>query len=122
MRLLLLLTAMGTAVFLAAGVVGPAPAAGATSPTYSNGFESDTVDWTDNGGSVERVASPSASSGYANPVNAASGSYLARIRLDGDCDTNPSGGGPVKQCDGPFTRWGGYNDTPLPDSGYTTQL
>src|SRR5215210_7060532 len=126
MRLLLLLTAMGTAVFLAAGVVGPAPAAGATSPTYSNGFESDTVDWTDNGGSVERVASPSASSGYANPVNAASGSYLARLRL-GDCYTIPSGGGPVKQCDGPFTRWGGYNGgsttgVPLPAEGYTTQI
>jgi len=123
-RAMLLLTAIGTALLLAAGVMIPAGAAPA--PTYFQGFESDTAGWIDNGGSVERVASPSASSGYANPVNAASGSYLARLRLD-DCYTIPSGGGPVKQCDGAFTRWGGYNGgsttgVPLPAGGYTTQI
>ena len=121
-RTILLLTAMGTAILLATGV-----ALAATSPTYLQGFETDTIGWVDNGGSVVRVASPSTSSGYANPVTAASGGYLARLLKSTSCYDIQSGGGPVNQCDGPFTRWGGYNGgsatgIPLPAGGYTTQI
>jgi hypothetical protein len=124
------LTILGALVIAVGVAAAPAaaPAVGASSPTYVNGFESDTAGWIDYGGSVvERVASPSASSGYANTVNAASGSYLARLQKSSHCYSIPSGGGPVNQCDGPFTRWGGYNGgsttgVALPAGGYTTQL
>ncbi len=101
----------------------------AVAPTYSQGFESDTTGWVPYyNSSVVREASGNTSHNYANPVDAASGSYLARLGL-GDCTytLNPASGTNDKQCYGPFTRWGGYNGgsttgVPLPTGGYTTQI
>jgi hypothetical protein len=96
-------------------------------PTYSNGFEENTHDWTtDFGGTITRKASgvtnPPDSGGYANAVASAAGGYHARLdRTIASCFAETGGGGPTVQCQGPLTKWGGYNSK-WPVGGYTTQL
>lgn len=115
-----------TAVALAVVHVSPTSAA---VPTYSNGFEENTHDWTrDFGGTITRKASgvtnPPTPGGYANAVPSAAGGYHARLDraiLPAPCRQEPGGGGPTVQCQGPLTKWGGYNST-WPVGGYTTQL
>ena len=111
------------AVVLAVVHVSPTSAA---VPTYSNGFEENTHDWTNQGGTITRQASgfPNQPNpgGYANAVPSAAGGWHARLdRRIVSCFQETGGGGPTVQCQGPLTKWGGYNLT-WPVGGYTTQL
>jgi hypothetical protein len=111
-------------VALAFVLVSPASAA---VPTYSNGFEENTHDWTtDFGGTITRkssgVANPPDTAGYASAVASAAGGFHARLdRTVQSCFAETGGGGPTVQCQGPLTKWGGYNSK-WPAGGYTTQL
>ncbi len=94
----------------------------AATPTYSNGFETDTAGWFSSGGSTI-TRQPS---GYVNPapyasgVPSATGGYHARLGR-GLCTTsNVNPAGTAVNCAGPFTQWGGYNSTWT--GGYTTQV
>jgi hypothetical protein len=96
--------------------------ASASTPTYSNDFETDTAGWFNNGGTITQQPS-----GYVNPGGYASGIASAggssfHARLDrGGCGTDTDGGGgPTVYCTGPFTRWGGYNKTWT--GGWETQV
>jgi hypothetical protein len=85
---------------------------------YVNGFETNTSNWFDtlNGGdgSITRQQSGYTNSGgYASGINSASGTWHAR--LSGDSCVVPV------PCFGPFTHWGGYNQT-FPVGGYRTQI
>src|SRR4029453_2430274 len=84
-------------------------ASAASAATYSNGFETDTAGWFDNGGTIARQASGYNNPwGYADLINSASGGFQARLDR-GPCTTDlTGGGGPTVNCSGPFTRWGGY--------------
>ena len=114
------------AVALAVVHVSPTSAA---VPTYSQDFEVTTDGWTtDFGGKITRkasgVANPPDPGGYANAVPSAAGGYHARLDraiLPVPCRQEPGGGGPTVQCQGPLTKWGGYNSK-WPVGGYTTQL
>ncbi len=64
---------------------------------YSNGFETDTTNWIDFGGTITRVASGT------NGIASANGSYHAEIN------------GSV------YTQWGGYEST-FPSNGYSTEI
>jgi hypothetical protein len=107
--LLLSLMAMGTAH--------------ASTPTYSNGFETDTAGWFNSGGTITKQPSGYDNDVYAEGIASASGGFHARLDR-GVCefDGPPPGGGigPSVNCSGPFTQWGGYgadwNGT------YTTQV
>src|SRR6516165_2954400 len=90
---------------------------------FSQNFEVDTSGWFTFAGSgtVNQEAD-----GYVSPVPYASGitsaspTHHARLRR-GDCGVDPTGGGgPTVECQGPFTRWGGYNSVWM--GGYTTQV
>jgi hypothetical protein len=113
---------------IALAVVHVSPTSAAV-PTYSNGFEENTHDWTtDFGGTITRKASgvtnPPTPGGYANAVPSAAGGYHARLEraiLPVPCRQETGGIGPTVQCQGPLTKWGGYNST-WPVGGYTTQL
>ena len=83
-------------------------------------------DWTNLGGTITRQASGFTNQpdpgGYANGVASAAGGFHARLdRTNESCFTETGGGGPTVLCQGPFTKWGGYNST-WPAGGYTTQL
>jgi hypothetical protein len=100
----------------------PALVASADAPPgpYLNGFETNTSNWFDqsNGGfgSISRQSSGYTNSGgYADGINSASGTWHARLSAS-LCLTPPS-----QDCVGPFTRWGGYNQT-FPVGGYRTQI
>src|SRR6476469_8764046 len=77
---------------------------------FFNGFENDTVGWFNNGGTITRVPSGSAS-GYANGVSAATGNFYARLGNDPSPGSCTFGGGTALIYAGPFTRWGGYSST-----------
>jgi hypothetical protein len=91
---------------------------GAAAPPgpYFNGFENNTAGWFDGGDRnlVRRPSGwvPTSGSGYANGVPSAAGHWHARLEDTTGCTLN---------CDGPFTRWGGYSAT-FPSGGYLTQL
>src|SRR5262249_7554421 len=58
--------------------------------------------------------------GLADPPYTPSAPPQARPRR-GDCGIDPpGGGGPTVECQGPFTRWGGYNS--VWTGGYITQV
>ena len=107
------------AVALGAVLVSSAAAA----PTYSNGFEETLDDWTNFGGTITRQASGFTNpGGYANTVASAAGGFHARLdRRNESCFSKTGGGGDAVLCQGPLTKWGGYNST-WPAGGYTTQL
>jgi hypothetical protein len=99
-------------------LVGALPAAADAPPgPYFNGFETNTSGWFDktNGwvGTIARQQSGDPSGGYANGIASASDGYHARVSGD-PC-------APPVNCTGPFTRWGGYNQT-FPNGGYRTYL
>jgi hypothetical protein len=101
------------------GLVGPA---GAVTPTYSNGFETDTAGWFDNSGTITQRPDFYDTSGdlpYADGIDSASGGFHARLDR-GTCQTQVGGGGDTVNCPGPFTRWGGYASTWY--GGWTTQV
>jgi hypothetical protein len=106
------------AVALTIALIGTASGA---SPTYSNGFETDTAGWFDNGGTIAQQSSAYVNpGGYASGINSASGGFHARLNR-GPCSTDlTGGGGPTVYCSGPFTRWGGYGQTWY--GGWTTQV
>ncbi len=86
--------------------------ADAVANPYFNGFETDTTDWNDYlGSTITRVAS-----GY-NGVTSADGDYHAVLGLGDLIDSGTYAGQRI----GPFTRWGGYEDT-WPTGGYITEL
>jgi hypothetical protein len=92
----------------------------ASTPTYSNGFETDTAGWLNNSGTITRQPSNYVNPGdYASGIASAAGGFHARLDR-GECVTDVGGGGPTVNCPGPFTRWGGYNQTWT--GGYTTQV
>jgi len=86
---------------------------------YFNGFETDTSNWFDvsNGGDgfITRRQSGYTNGGYASGIASAMGQWHARL-TGAPCFTGPS-----QDCTGPFTRWGGYNQT-FPIGGYRTQI
>lgn len=94
----------GAAALAAFALTVVVSAAGA----YSNGFESDTVDWSGNGGStITQQPDFYANPAYANGIDSASGGFHARLER-GPCATDLNGSGPSLWCRGPFTQWGGY--------------
>jgi hypothetical protein len=107
--LLLSLMAMGTAH--------------ASTPTFSNDFETDTSGWFNNSGTITRQ--PSGYDGntsilpYADDIASASDGFHARLGR-GRCAIQVGGGGDTVNCPGPFTQWGGYGDTW--NGTYTTQV
>jgi hypothetical protein len=90
---------------------------------YLNGFETDTSGWVDlvadptNGvGHITRRPSGYTNGGgYASGIASAAGGFHARVSGD-PCDSVP-----LQDCEGPFTRWGGYSAT-FPPGGYRTQI
>ena len=70
---------------------------------------------------IHREPSGYLGSGYASGIASASGSYHARLGLDQNPDTCPSGGGPQPIHRGPSTNWGGYSSI-FPTGGYQTRL
>jgi hypothetical protein len=110
----------------------------ASTPSFFNGFETDTNGWFASGAaSVNRVASGSPSTSYnvgttavyANGVASATGDYNARVTSKvstGNCHLEPSGSGPpgALRCSGPYTDWGlGFtNAQAFPSGGFTTSL
>jgi hypothetical protein len=84
---------------------------------YFNGFESDTSSWFDssNGGygTITRNEDDDPSAGYASGIDSATGDWHARVSSTACIVPAP--------CLGPFTRWGGYNQT-FPVGGYRTYL
>jgi hypothetical protein len=98
----------------------------AATPTFFNGFETDTTGWVDDSGTIARVSDGYVSASYASGISSApdpSDPGLPRhhARLSrGSCGPDIGGGGPTVYCTGPFTRWGGYNAQWL--GGYTTQV
>lgn len=92
-----------------AGTAAAAPPPG----TFFQGFEQNTNGWS-SGAERNIVRVPSgyvSGTGYASGIPSAAGRYHARLDTPG-CDTD---------CDGPFTRWGGYSAR-FPRGGYLTQL
>src|SRR5262245_3473498 len=91
---------------------------------YSNGFESDTADWSGVSGSTI-TQRPSGYDGgastlpYADDITSASGSFHARLDR-GTCSTESGGGGDTVRCPGPYTQWGGYGSKW--NGTYTTQV
>ena len=105
----MLIAAVGTAPLVQ-------PALAASPPgTFFQGFEQNTNGWFD-GNDKKIVRRPSgyvSPTGYASGVPSAAGRWHARAEDTGTlCMTD---------CDGPFTRWGGYSAT-FPPGGYLTQL
>jgi hypothetical protein len=98
----------------------------AATPTFFNGFETDTTGWVDDSGTIARVSDGFVSASYASGISSApdpSDPGLPRhhARLSrGSCGPDIGGGGLTVYCTGPFTRWGGYNAQWL--GGYTTQV
>ncbi len=87
---------------------------------FFQGFETDTNHWFDlsNGGDGSITRQPSGytnSGGYASGIGSASGGFHARLS-GAPCFT-----GLTQDCEGPFTRWGAYNQT-FPLGGYRTQI
>jgi hypothetical protein len=109
-------------IAIAALFVLPVLVASADAPPgpYFNGFETNTSNWFDltNGGdgSITRQQSGYTNSGgYANGISSASGTWHARL------SGSPCFTGLSQDCEGPFTRWGGYNQT-FPVGGYRSQI
>jgi hypothetical protein len=88
---------------------------------FSQDFEVDTSGWFTLGtDTVNREADGYVSPDYASGINSASPTHHARLRR-GACGVDlTGGGGPTVQCEGPFTRWGGYNSVWM--GGYTTAV
>jgi hypothetical protein len=97
---------------------GPLQVEAAAPPgPFFQGFETNTNGWFDGGNRtvVRRPSSwaPTSGSNYAPGVTSAAGQWHARLEDNGlSCTMN---------CDGPFTRWGGYSST-FPGGGYLTQV
>jgi len=95
------------------GVLAAIPAEAAAPPgPFFNGFETNTNGWFtgDDRGIVRQPSGYSNGGGYGDGINSATGKWHARFTdLDG-C---------VQNCDGPFTRWGGYTSV-FPPGGYLT--
>lgn len=96
-------------------------AASAATPAYSNDFETNTDGWFGLSGSTitQRDDGYTNPGGYADGINAAGGTHFAGLNR-GTCSIQVGGGGDTVNCPGPYTNWGGYNDTWT--GGYTTQV
>ena len=105
------------------------PARGARAAFFQD-FQTDTSGWFPGSTSGTDTVNQEPD-GYVSPVPYASGvpsasiTEHARLRRglvpNVDCFTDTTGGGgPTVQCNGAFTRWGGYNSVWM--GGYTTQV
>jgi hypothetical protein len=108
-------------VFVMAVLAATWMAADAPPGPYFNGFEQNTSGWFNNGGTIKRVGSLYDSSGYADMIPSASGSYHARLGLDPNPDTCVNGGGTQDVYNAPYTNWGGYSSI-FPPGGYQTRV
>lgn len=99
--------------------VAPGTSVQAAAPPgpFFQGFEQNTNGWFD--GSDRKIVRrpsgwvPTTANPYAPGVPSAAGNWHARLEDSGTlCMIN---------CDGPFTRWGGYSSV-FPEPGYKTQL
>jgi hypothetical protein len=111
-----LLSVFTVLVALIGSPAGPASAAAPPGPFFQ-GFENNTNGWFDgsNRNIVRRPSGwvPTSGSSYAPGVPSAAGRWHARLEDNGfNCTLN---------CDGPFTRWGGYSAA-FPPRGYKTQI
>ena|SRR5438477_2662417 len=98
---------------LASSASAPASVAASPPGTWFQGFEKNTNGWFPGSDrNIVRVPSGYVSgTGYASGIPSAAGHYHARLDMPG-C---------TMDCDGPFTRWGGYSSV-FPPGGYLTQL
>ncbi len=100
-------------------------AGGALAATaFSNGFETDTSGWFNNGPDVaiNRVASGYTNGGgYADGVASSAGGFHARLEVTPGGSDNCLARTQSSACVGPFTRWGGYESV-FPAQGYLTAL
>ena len=99
---------------LLGALMGVSAQASAPPGPYFNGFENNTNGWF-NGRDRAIIRQPSGymnGGGYANGIQSASGNWHARLTDTTSCALN---------CDGPFTRWGGYTSA-FPAGGYLTQV
>jgi hypothetical protein len=94
---------------------------------FSQGFETDTSGWYNQGnGSIARVASGfSTSGGYADGINSSQGSYHARLHVDPSANFgnagNPQCAPGAKDCIGPYTDWGlSFSAGRFPNGGVST--
>jgi hypothetical protein len=117
MRRLMTLLALGVSVGLLALTASHTSADAPPGPFFQ-GFETSTSGWFDstNGGfgTITRRPSGYVNGGYASGVSSAAGGFHARASGSSPC-------APPAPCFGPFTRWGGYNDT-FPNGGYRTLI
>ncbi len=114
-----------TVVVCVTALLGLMVVPGIASADYSQGFETDTSGWVNNGpGTIHREASGYTNGGgYADGIPSAAGGFHARLRNSqaGGCAPPFSSS---TTCSGPFTRWGkptSANPT-FPDGGYTTEV
>jgi hypothetical protein len=102
----------GLAVLLGALIAGVLVGSASAVPNFFQGFETDTANWNEWGGStITRV--PSGTDG----ITSAAGDYHATLGL-GDLI---SGGAYNGKRYGPYTDWGGYENV-FPADGYVTQV
>jgi hypothetical protein len=95
--------------------------------TFSQGFETDTSGWYNQGnGTITRVPSGfSTGGGYADAINSSQGSYHARLHVDPAANFgnagNPQCAPGSKDCIGPYTDWGlSFSAGRFPTGGVST--
>jgi uncharacterized repeat protein (TIGR01451 family) len=103
---------------LSTGLLGLTATGAQAATSYSNGFETDTSGWNNNGGTIVREATGYDNGGYADDIASASGGFHARLKLSTSASCAPGLAGSA--CTGPFTQWGGY-ETVFPTGGYKTE-
>ena len=115
---------LGIGALIVPGLIAISAPAAQAATSYFNGFETSTFGWVTPSGHGSIVREPSGytnAGGYANGIASATGGFHARLQNDG---ASPDCTGPFSsstQCDGPFTRWGGYEST-FPAGGYNTSV
>lgn len=94
---------------------------------FSQGFETDTSGWYNQGnGSITRVPSGfSTGGGYADAINSAQGNDHARLHVDPTANFgnagNPESAPGSKDCIGPYTDWGlSFSAGRFPNGGVST--
>jgi hypothetical protein len=137
------LAGVGAAAILplfAIGGIGLTSAGATPSPSYSQGFETNTAGWCDLAGNpcdgsvfgpITRVPSgySTGPNGYASGVASSSGAYHARISgaannaSPGGCVFYGSGSVASAPCTGPYSDFGlGTTDDTFPEPGFVTQV
>jgi hypothetical protein len=96
----------GAVALAAVALIVVSVAAAAGSGVTSNGFETNTAGWFNNGGTINQRLSPYDNPGdYADNIPAATGTHFAGLER-GPCYTDNSAAAQTLWCPGPFTDWG----------------